>query len=83
MIVATYVIKLLPQYSGYNLTPTHAADLATWYARDGVQRYESLSTTTLAPPAVLYGLIVAVGLLAILISAAICRMLFRAVRAVA
>jgi hypothetical protein len=78
VIVATYVIKLLPQYGGYDLKLTHITDLAKWYAHSGIQRYELLYTTTLGPPAILYGLLVAVGLFSILTSTAICRMLLRA-----
>jgi hypothetical protein len=76
VMLATYFIKLVPQYSGYNSKLNHIADLAGWYFHGAIQRCEMLRTTTLAPPFILYTLLAAVGLSSIMIAAAICRMLW-------
>lgn len=57
MLLATYVVKFVPQYAGYELGRSHVRELVNWYWFNAAQRNEVLSTTTLATPNVLYGLL--------------------------
>ena len=73
--IATYVVKLVPQYGGYNLARIHLSDLATWYLKSAIERNDILSTTALAPPSVLYGLIFLVCGFGVALGVIVCRML--------
>jgi len=72
VLVATYLIKLIPHYGGYR-GGAHLSDIVGWYWNQGDSHFDSLSTVTLAPPLVLYALTLVVTFGWVALSVALCR----------
>jgi hypothetical protein len=66
LIAATYLLKLVPMYSGYPHPRAQLGALWTWYKTAGGNAI--LSNVALAPPALLWTLIAA----ALMLSVAVC-----------
>jgi hypothetical protein len=63
ILVATWVVKLFPMYSGAGPAPMHAGDLWNWYAHRAAANATAFSQTVLVPAPVLYiGLLLSLGL---------------------
>jgi hypothetical protein len=54
VLAATYVVKLVPMYGGFGDHRAHVRDLWRWYVHDAAQRNQILATISLAPPGVIY-----------------------------
>ena len=74
VLCATYLIKLIPLYSGYPAPQVHIAELWGWYLHT-TQRHELLATTAMASPAVIWTLAGAVVVMCV----ALCLLLQKAV----
>ena len=68
ILVAGYAAKLVPQYSGNDLSPMHIGDLFKWYFENASPRNQILSATALASAMTLYTLLLAIGVLGIAIA---------------
>ena len=67
VLVATWMLKLFPLYSGGGSAPMRLRDVWTWYAHGAASHARDLSLTALAPAAWLYvGMLVSVGLTIVL-----------------
>ncbi len=63
VLLATWIIKLFPMYSGGGSAPMHFSDVWDWYAYRATTEASAFSLTALAPAPVLYaGLLVSIGL---------------------
>jgi hypothetical protein len=63
VLLATWIIKLFPMYSGFGDGPMRVHDVWDWYGYGAAARALELSQTALAPAVVLYaGLVVSAGL---------------------
>ncbi len=69
VLAATYVVKLIPMYSGYPEGKMRLVKLAQWYSSgDG-----ALDATALAPPALIWCLTAAVVVMAVVVCVTLCR----------
>lgn len=73
VLIATWIVKLFPMYSGADASPMHMRDLWNWYVHNAAAHMRDLSLLALAPAPLLYaGLFVSLAL-TILASAAVIR----------
>lgn len=72
LIGATYVVKLIPMYSGYGEGRMTAARLLQWYGRDWSRWMALLADTALGDAGSILALTIAVALMSAGISAALC-----------
>ena len=57
ILAATYLVKLVPLYSGHLQSRVRLSDLWNWYLHEGPQRDAMLSTICLIQPSLLWALI--------------------------
>ena len=69
VLVATWMFKLFPLYSGANAAPMRAREIVAWYAHDAAEHSRDLSLTALAPAGWLYAGMAVSVLLALLLAA--------------
>ena len=72
VLVATWILKLFPLYSGASPAPMRAREIVAWYAHGAAEHARDLSVTALAPAGWLYaGMAVSVLLTLVLAALAI------------
>lgn len=66
ILCATYLVKLIPLYSGHRAPAARLREIWRWYLHD-TSRYQLLASTALAGPAAIWLLTGAVGLMSLLL----------------
>lgn len=63
VLIATWIVKLFPMYSGADSSPMHMRDLWNWYVHNAADHTQNLSLLALVPAPLLYaGLFVSLAL---------------------
>lgn len=76
LIAATYLLKLIPLYGGFNAPRAHLAELLTWYLARAAERSAALSGLCLAPAWWIAAMTAAMLALAVTICARLLRRLY-------
>lgn len=75
VLLATWIVKLFPMYSGSGASPMRLRDVWTWYTSHAASRASDLSLLALAPAPFLYAGLIASSMLGVSLCALILRRL--------